>query len=145
VLDDGRGSALYVAGVIPRIGGMVANNVARWDGVAWEGLGGGIPPFSPNYGDSITALESFPAGGVPAIWAGGFYDNIGGTAAVGIARFSCVCPDLDDDGSVGLSDLALLLPEFAGTPTLADIDQDGDVDLQDLSALLAAFGSACPR
>lgn len=59
------------------------------------------------------------------------------------------CPaDLDHDGTVGLSDLSILLSNFGCTPGPAscsgDIDGDGDVELSDLSALLADFGSACP-
>lgn len=59
------------------------------------------------------------------------------------------CPaDLDGDGQVGLSDLAVLLSHF-GTPGGAspqdgDLDDDGDVDLSDLAALLARFGTVCP-
>lgn len=57
-------------------------------------------------------------------------------------------PDLDGDGHIGLSDLAILLSNF-GTPGGAspqdgDLDDDGDVDLSDLAALLANFGATCP-
>lgn len=141
VLDDGRGPALYAAGLFEQIGGVAALNVARWDGTTWEALGGGVPEI-PNW-SAIKALAAFPVDGQPAIWGGGQFQHIGGTAAKGIAYFSCVCPDLDDDGVVGLSDLALLLPEFGRPPAIADIDHDRDVDLQDLSTLLAAFGASC--
>ena len=55
--------------------------------------------------------------------------------------------DLDNDGSVGLADLAVLLSHF-GTATGAtfadgDSDADGDVDLEDLARLLGAFGTSC--
>lgn len=58
------------------------------------------------------------------------------------------CPgDLNQDRSVNLSDLAVLLAHY-GMPTGAqpgdgDLDADGDVDLQDLAGLLANFGSSC--
>jgi len=53
--------------------------------------------------------------------------------------------DLDGDGDVDLTDLAVLLANF-GTLTGAtyeqgDIDGDGDVDLADLATLLANFGT----
>lgn len=57
------------------------------------------------------------------------------------------CPfDLNNDGSIGLSDLAILLVRF-GTVTcnfgVADFNGDGQVNLTDLSMLLAAFGTEC--
>ena len=56
--------------------------------------------------------------------------------------------DLDDDGDVDLSDLAVLLSNY-GTPSGmlyedGDIDGDGDVDLSDLAELLANYGSIRP-
>jgi hypothetical protein len=55
--------------------------------------------------------------------------------------------DLDDDGSVGLSDLAQLLSHYGTTSgaTYADGDLDGDndVDLSDLAELLALYGTVC--
>jgi hypothetical protein len=52
--------------------------------------------------------------------------------------------DLDGDGCVGLSDLAMLLAEYGCTSgCAADLDGDGDVDLSDLSALLAVYGTGC--
>lgn len=59
------------------------------------------------------------------------------------------CPgDLDKDGSVALSDLAIQLSNF-GTPSGAtaddgDFDGDGDVDLSDLAQMLSVFGTICP-
>jgi uncharacterized membrane protein len=55
--------------------------------------------------------------------------------------------DPDDDGGVGLQDLATLLARF-GTPTDAvyrdgDLDGDADVDLVDLTVLLGRFGMTC--
>ena len=55
--------------------------------------------------------------------------------------------DLDADGTVGLSDLAILLANYGATSgaTYADgdLDGDGDVDLADLAALLAVYGTSC--
>lgn len=56
--------------------------------------------------------------------------------------------DLDGDGDVDISDLALLLASFgfcAGDPAYnpaADLDDTGCVDISDLSELLAHFGTA---
>lgn len=54
--------------------------------------------------------------------------------------------DLDGDGTVGLSDLSVLLENFgtAGGPAEGDLDGDGDIDVADLSNLLEVFGTDCP-
>lgn len=50
--------------------------------------------------------------------------------------------DLDNDGTVGLTDLAHLLIAFGTVESSADIDADGSVGLQDLAYLLSNFGHA---
>lgn len=53
------------------------------------------------------------------------------------------CPaDLDSDGQVGASDLAILLGAWGGSGS-ADLDASGTVGASDLSILLGAWG-ACP-
>lgn len=58
------------------------------------------------------------------------------------------CPaDLNGDGSVGLTDLSILLAHFGETgvtPEEGDLSGDGDVTLTDLSMMLAVFGTDCP-
>lgn len=53
--------------------------------------------------------------------------------------------DIDYDGDVDLSDLAMLLANYGATSGAAyedgDLDGDGDVDLGDLAALLAYYGA----
>jgi hypothetical protein len=57
------------------------------------------------------------------------------------------CPgDVDADGDIDLSDLALLLSHFGdidASPADGDTDIDGDVDLSDLALLLSGFGNPC--
>lgn len=56
------------------------------------------------------------------------------------------CPgDLDGDGSVELSDLAILLANYgqSGGAAQGDLDDDGEITLADLSLLLSAFGTTC--
>ena len=58
--------------------------------------------------------------------------------------------DLDRDGHVGLSDLAMLLSSYGlceGDPGFlpeAHLDGDGCVGLPDLASLLASYGQPCP-
>ena len=53
--------------------------------------------------------------------------------------------DLDDSGSVDLTDLQTLLSNYGTSAGMAcadgDMDGDGDIDLNDLQALLAAYGT----
>jgi photosystem II stability/assembly factor-like uncharacterized protein len=53
--------------------------------------------------------------------------------------------DLNDDGLVNQSDLAILLADYGctGGDCLGDVDGDGDTDLADLALLLASFGADC--
>ncbi|MBI5865289.1 MAG: hypothetical protein HZB38_12415 [Planctomycetes bacterium] len=62
----------------------------------------------------------------------------------------CICAgDLNNDGLVDISDLALFLSSFGtAAPNIpspcADINGDGLVDISDLALFLSAFGSICP-
>ncbi len=69
---------------------------------------------------------------------GSCWIDIGGSPCFG---------DLDGDRNITLSDLAILLANFAVAgpvePDQGDLDLDGDVDLQDLAFLLSRFGMSC--
>ena len=65
-----------------------------------------------------------------------------GIDAVEILSLSCgesVAGDLDADGDVDLSDLAILLAAY-GVSDAGDLDGDGDTDISDLAMLLANYG-----
>lgn len=63
-----------------------------------------------------------------------------GFADVLLRRFgSGVIADLDEDGIVGPSDLALLLAAWGSTDQQADVNGDGIVNASDLAALLGAW------
>jgi hypothetical protein len=67
------------------------------------------------------------------------------TGTIGSVTVSQVqpCPaDLDQNGAVGSSDLAILLNQW-GIAGSADINGSGVVDAADLGSMLAAWG-ACP-
>jgi outer membrane protein assembly factor BamB len=87
------GGDVYAGGGFLGAGGVPANSIARWDGVAWHPLAGGVAGDVPGNSGSIRALavsgDSLYAGGV--FYAAGGDRNIrhfarwdtGGWAAVG--------------------------------------------------------------
>ena len=73
--DDGTGPALYVAGEFTNAGGAQAVGVARWNGTGWSAVGAGL---ARNFlGHRVTALTVAEVGGVPALYAGGFFNRSG--------------------------------------------------------------------
>ena len=74
-------------------------------------------------------------------------DSLTLTTSDGVFMRVCL-GDLDDDGEIGLSDLATLLANYGMTSGAVyldgDLDFDGDVDLGDLATLLAVYGTSCP-
>ncbi len=79
--DDGTGPALYAAGAFRRdAGGKPANNIARWDGVAWSTLGEGVSI-------RVYALTVFDDGNGPALYVGGLLSQAGGNPVNRIARW----------------------------------------------------------
>lgn len=115
-------------------------------------------PFRPDVGDEFTILTAldgvtgaFAAAprsfsqGLAIDWTVDYGPNDVTLRVLGSAE--CPLGDLDEDGDIDISDLAILLAGF-GTPSgahwgLGDIDGDGDVDLQDMATLLGNFGSTC--
>jgi hypothetical protein len=79
--DDGSGSALYAGGTFLNAGTVRAPRIARWNGVAWSGVGTGMD-------GSVLALATFDDGSGPALYAGGGFNVAGGTGANSIARWN---------------------------------------------------------
>lgn len=98
---------------------------------------------------AIASGIDIPAGVVLALPLGLSAD---GRTVVGIARgnagtfgfrlqFEADCPaDLDGDGEIGGSDLAILLAAWGTPDPVADLSGDGTVGGDDLAILLAAWG-----
>ena len=80
VFDDGTGAALYAGGEFTNAGGVLAANVARWDGTSWSALGNGLDA-------ACHALTVHDDGSGPALHAGGDFLSAGGVAALRIARW----------------------------------------------------------
>lgn len=88
VFDDrSRGSpALYACGSFTTAGGVPVNNIAKWDGVAWSALGGGLNGWV----DSLTVFDDGTGGG-PALYAGGAHTFGGGAPIIGyVAKWNGV-------------------------------------------------------
>ncbi|MFN0136731.1 MAG: hypothetical protein ACKVS9_11525 [Phycisphaerae bacterium] len=93
-----------------------------------------------------TSVRFFAGGGFE------FDPSSGNTLAIdnlGVLALASDCNgDVDDDGDVDLTDLALLLRNFGTvggmTHTDGDVICDGSVDLPDLALLLGNFGVVCP-
>jgi len=116
-----------------------------------------IPPVNTEYAYGDVRVGPDPAGFVPsqlaycpstAIWTIGPFDlaNAPGFDSPAVANPGCdysnPCPeDLDASGSVGSSDLAVLLNAWGSANAAADIDDDGVVGSTDLAAILNAWGA----
>jgi hypothetical protein len=91
VLDDGRGEGLFLGGDFSIAGHLLANRVARWDGMEWSVLEG---PLAVGTGDDVLALGSFDRGTGAELYAGGRFESAGGIASKHVARWSCRPPPL---------------------------------------------------
>lgn len=80
VYDDGDGPALFVGGGFVSAGGVVAANIARWDGEDWSALGGGVDGM-------VYALATYDGGAGPALYVGGSFRTADGLPARNIARW----------------------------------------------------------
>lgn len=83
VFDDGSGPALYVGSTVDLGNDDVAQFIARWDGVAWSSVGGGM-------NDLVAELTVFDdgSGAGPALYAGGWFTLAGGAAASRVAKWN---------------------------------------------------------
>jgi hypothetical protein len=82
VFDDGAGPELYVGGTFNDLGGVSTRSIARWNGVAWSSVGGGVGGSG-----SISDLVVHDDGTGPALYVTGSFTQIGGVNAQGVARF----------------------------------------------------------
>ena len=72
----------------------------------------------------------------------GTYTDLGGNTLADECLPECPA-DLDDDGTVGGSDLTVLLAEWGQPDSPADLDGDGTVGGADLTVLLGFWGQPC--
>jgi hypothetical protein len=84
VHDDGSGPALYVGGRFEYAGGVLANGIARWDGVTWSPLPG---PDGVGTNHDVLAMATYDDGGGPALYVGGAFVFMAGLRVDSIARW----------------------------------------------------------
>lgn len=87
VFDDGTGPALHAAGDFSLAGGVSVGRIAKWDGMVWSPLGSIVTANSPPYSARISALATLDDGTGPALFVGGRFTTVGGTAANRIAEW----------------------------------------------------------
>ena len=115
IFDDrsGGGPELYVGGSFTTAGGASAKRIAKWDGMDWSPLGGGMS-------DDVLALEVFDDGGGdgPALIAGGQFEQAFDSGDSYLAQWGCPAPNTPwtdlDSGLAGITGV----PALAGTGTL---------------------------
>jgi hypothetical protein len=88
VFDDGSGPALYAGGRFITTGGAVTNNISRWDGLTWSGLGSGVTYQGSASGAGISGMTLFNDGSGTALYVTGLFDHAGGIAANSIAKWN---------------------------------------------------------
>lgn len=71
------GTDIYAGGAFTFAGGVLANNVARWDGTHWSALGSGVSG----------AVSALAMGSDGLLYVGGTFTNAGGLTAYRIARW----------------------------------------------------------
>ncbi len=84
--DDGWGPALFVGGRFTAIGGIPANNIARWTGSVWQNLSTGLTPTAPQREARNMAVHDDGTGS--QLYVGGYFAQAGGTPAMGLARWN---------------------------------------------------------
>ena len=84
VHDDGGGEALYAGGEFNTAGGVIVNNLAKWDGTAWSGL---VGPSGTGTDFDVDSLTVYDDGSGAALYAGGGFATAGGVTVNRIAKW----------------------------------------------------------
>ncbi len=90
VYDAGVGERLYVSGAFDTAGGISAQGLAAWNGIAWRGLIGNQPLLNEdNFGanPSIETLFGFENDGLPTLFLGGEFTHMGGIPSWHLGRY----------------------------------------------------------
>lgn len=86
VHDDGSGNALYAGGSFKTAYTPGTAYIARWDGISWSSVGGGLGPVG--FGSGVVyALATFPDAAGPQLIAAGRFSEAGPRNVGNIARW----------------------------------------------------------
>ncbi|QOC21811.1 hypothetical protein IC757_12305 [Wenzhouxiangella sp. AB-CW3] len=84
VFDDGSGPALYVGGEFDSAGGVASDRVAKWDGVSWSGLDGGVSDGSYQIVSAMLPYDDGSGHG-ERLYVGGSFGQAGNAIAENLA------------------------------------------------------------
>ncbi len=105
VFNDGTGPALYCGGSFTEIGGVFARGLAKWNGVTWSEVGGGVGGGGYYASYTVKSLEVFTFGATTHLYVGGSFSSVGtGTSLLSvnsIARWSGVAWSALGTGLIG--------------------------------------------
>jgi trimeric autotransporter adhesin len=144
VFDDGRGPALYIAGLFTQAGGVSVRNVVRFDGASYEPLGAGLGSF-------IEDMVVFNDGRGESLFIVGGFNSVGGGTSTGFAQWvgcngQCY-PNCDNSTVapvVNVADFSCFLQKFAKSDPYANCNVDATIDIADFACFLQKFAAGCP-
>ena len=148
--DDGTGESLYTTGQFSIPGAIGGSNIARWDGSAWQPVGGGLNGQYSNavatfQGSLIAAGYFDDAGGVPgtaklARWDGSQWYSMDAQSEIFLNSFWDL--EVFDDGITGEQlYIAGNYGDLNGNP---DLDHIAKWDGTNYSAVGGTIGGAVP-
>ena len=80
------GVDVYIGGNFEIAGGAVANNIAKWNGTTWSGLGTGVGVNSGVY--PLAGVYALAVASSGEVYVGGTFTQAGGTVANHIAKWN---------------------------------------------------------
>ncbi len=136
VFDDGTGPDLYA-------GGNFTGKIARWDGVAWQGL----PQPPSGSGGTVLALGACPFAPEPLLFVGGRFSTVGGVQTLSLAAWTGASWRTFGVGAAGLVNSEVrafhLLDDGASLgPRLFAAGRFGHVDALPVASVVAWNGAA---
>jgi hypothetical protein len=137
VFNDGGGDRLYAFGTFTASGATPLSRIARWNGTAWEAIA--------NANNTAFNAIVLPDEAGDRLLIGGQFTDVDGAAANRLIEYvgcpeTAVSGDINGDGAVDASDLAILLGAWGSADPASDLNGDGSVDASDLAILLGNWG-----
>ena len=143
--DDGNGESLYATGSFTANGVVGGQNIARWDGSAWQSVGGGL---INQYSNVLAVYQG-------DLIAGGYFDSAGGvTGTAKLARWDGIQWNSMDAMAESFLSSVWDLTEYQGDLYIGGnyLDLNGNADLDHIakwdgttySAVGGTIGGAVP-